>query len=169
VVRRTKRELIDAHEPTLNCAAEVALVPDDFEVPLRFESPAFALEPLGPEHNERDYDAWSSSIDHIHATRGFVGRRWPHPMSLEENLADLELHRAEFDARTAFAYTVLDPRTNDLIGCVYIDPDETRPGGVTVRSWVRVTHTGLDEPLREAVVDWLERDWPFASVSTPRE
>ncbi|MGH3137257.1 MAG: N-acetyltransferase [Gaiellaceae bacterium] len=147
----------------------MALVPDDFEVPLRFENPAFVLEPLGPEHNERDYAAWSSSIDHIHATRGFVGRRWPHPMSLEDNLADLEQHRAEFDARTAFAYTVLDPRTDDVIGCVYVDPDRTQQSGATVRSWVRVTHAHLDEPLREAVANWLERDWPLASVSTPRE
>jgi len=147
----------------------MALVPDDFEVPPRFESPAFVLEPLGPEHNGRDYDAWSSSIEHIHATPGFDGRRWPHSMSLEENLADLEAHRAEFDARTAFAYTVLDLRTDDVIGCVYVDPDETRAGGVTVRSWVRVTHADLDEPLREAVTSWLERDWPLASVSTSRE
>ena len=35
------------------------LVPDDFEVPLRFETQAFVLEPLGPEHNERDHAAWS--------------------------------------------------------------------------------------------------------------
>jgi hypothetical protein len=147
----------------------VALVPDDFEVPLRFENPAFVLEPLGPEHNERDHEAWSSSIDHIHATPGFVGRRWPHPMSLTENLADLEAHRAEFDARTAFAYSVLDPQTDDVIGCVYVNPDEAQAGGVTVRSWVRVTHADLDEPTRKVVVDWLEHDWPLASVSTARE
>jgi hypothetical protein len=78
-------------------------------------------------------------------------------------------HRAEFDARTAFAYTVLDPNTDDVIGCVYIDPDPTQAGGATMRSWVRITHADLDEPLRESVVSWLERDWPFASISTPRE
>ena len=169
MVRGTERELVDAHGPTLDWRATVALVPDDFEVPLRFENPAFLLEPLGPEHNERDYDAWSSSIDHIHATPGFVGRRWPHPMSLEENLADLEMHRADFDARTAFAYTVLDPHTDDVIGCIYVDPDGARAGGVTVRSWVRVTYAGLDKQLREAVTDWLEHDWPLASVSMSRE
>jgi RimJ/RimL family protein N-acetyltransferase len=147
----------------------VALVPDDLEVPLLFETPSFVLEPLGPEHNERDHDAWSSSIDHIHATPGFAGQRWPHPMSPAENLADLERHRAEFDARTDFAYTVLDPQTDDVIGCVYVNPDEAQDGGVTVRSWVRVTHSNLDEPLRTAVVDWLERDWPFASISAARE
>jgi hypothetical protein len=147
----------------------VALVSDDFEVPVRFETPSFVLEPLGPEHNERDHEAWSSSIEHIHGTPGFAGRRWPQPMSLEENLADLEAHRADFDARTGFAYTVLDPHTDDVIGCVYVDPDGARANGVTVRSWVRVTHAGLDTQLRDAVVDWLEREWPFASVSISRE
>ena len=145
------------------------LVPDDFEVPVRLETESFVLEPLGPEHNERDFEAWASSIDHIRATPGFAGRRWPHPMSLAENLADLERHRAEFDARTAFAYTVLDPETDDVIGCVYVNPDEAQDGGVAVRSWVRVTHSNLDEPLRTAVLDWLERDWPFASISAARE
>jgi hypothetical protein len=29
------------------------------------------LEPLGPEHNEQDYDAWTSSMEHIAETPGF--------------------------------------------------------------------------------------------------
>ena len=90
-------------------------------------------------------------------------------MPLEQNLADLEAHGAEFEARTAFAYTVLDPGSKEVIGCVYVDPDATRAGGVTVRSWVRVTRADLDEPLRATVAGWLERDWPFASVSRAQE
>jgi hypothetical protein len=43
-------------------------VPPDFAVPARLETELFTLEPLGPEHNERDYDAWTSSKEHIHAT-----------------------------------------------------------------------------------------------------
>jgi len=146
----------------------VTLVPDDFEVPRRLETPSFVLEPLGPEHNERDHEAWTSSIDHIRATPGFAGRTWPHPMPLEDNLADLDAHRAEFEARTAFAYTVLDPRSEDVIGCVYVDPDASA-GCVTVRSWVRATRADLDEPLRATVAAWLERDWAFASVSRAQE
>ena len=147
----------------------MTLVPDDFEVPRRLETPSFVLEPLGPQHNERDHEAWTSSIDHIRATSGFAGRTWPHPMPLEENLADLEAHRAEFEARTAFAYTVLDPRSEEVIGCVYVVPDASRAGGVTVRSWVRATRADLDQPLRATVAGWLERDWPFASVSWAQE
>jgi hypothetical protein len=143
----------------------VTLVPDDFEIPARFEAPWFVLEPLGPGHNERDHAAWTSSIDHIRRTPGFAGRSWPQAMALEENLADLESHRAEFEARTAFAYTVLDPETDDVIGCVYVNPDPGRAGGATLRSWVRVTHAELDETLRADVATWLSRDWPFTSVS----
>ena len=46
-------------------------VPPDFVVPLRLETPPFTLEPLGPEHNERDYGAWMSSIDYIRRSPGF--------------------------------------------------------------------------------------------------
>jgi hypothetical protein len=136
------------------------LVPDDFEVPTRVETPDFTLEPLGPEHNERDHAAWTSSIEHIRATHGFKDRRWPFPMTLEENLRDLEGHRAEFDERSAFAYSVLDPETDDVIGCVYVDPGPGGKGAV-VRTWVRVSHAPLDERLRAEVVAWLERDWPL--------
>jgi hypothetical protein len=134
---------------------------------VRFETSSFVLEPLGPEHNERDHEAWSSSIDHIRSTQGFCGRDWPHTMSLEENLADLVGHRADFEARTAFAYTVLDPRSEDVIGCVYVDPDPSGGSDVVVRTWVRASRAELDAPLRDAVAAWLERDWPFNSVGSP--
>ncbi len=70
---------------------------------------AFLLEPLGPQHNVADYAAWTSSLDHIRATPGFADRSWPHEMSSDENLADLERHARDFEARTGFTYTVLDP------------------------------------------------------------
>ena len=88
-------------------------------------------------------------------------------MPLEENLADLEAHRAEFEARTAFAYTVLDPRSEEVIGCVYVDPDASRAGGVTD---VGARHACRSRrAARATVAAWLERDWPFASVSRAQE
>lgn len=123
------------------------------------------LEPLGPEHNARDHAAWSSSIDHIHATPGFADWPWPHPMSLEENLADLEAHARDFAERTGFTYTVLDPATDDVLGCLYIYPDAEGEGDALVRSWVRASHADLDVPLWQAVSAWLASDaWPFARV-----
>ena len=43
-------------------------------------------------------------------------------MSLAENLADLEMHERDFENRAGFTYTVLDPESGDVIGCVYIYP-----------------------------------------------
>ena len=149
-------------------------VPADFVVPRRLHCEDFVLEPLGPEHNDSDHAAWSGSIEHIHATPGFVaelwqGDRWPFPMSSEQNLADLQMHASEFAAREAFAYTVLDGdgAAGEVIGCVYIDPDETGAADAKVRCWVRADLAHLDQPLADAVRSWLRTDWPFASVRFP--
>jgi hypothetical protein len=43
-------------------------VPDGFDPPMAMATEQFALEPLGPQHNDSDHEAWTSSMDHIHAT-----------------------------------------------------------------------------------------------------
>jgi hypothetical protein len=139
-------------------------VPPDFDVPLGIETPEFVLEPLGPEHNDRDYAAWTSSLEHVRATPGFAGGSWPHEMTADENRADLERHAEDFRTRKGFTYTVLDPESRDVIGCVYIYPARDTDHDASVLSWVRVSHAQLDAPLWRAVSDWLAADWPFASV-----
>jgi hypothetical protein len=139
-------------------------VPPDFDVPLRLETSEFVLEPLGPEHNEQDYDAWTSSLEHIRTTPGFRGSSWPREMTLDENRGDLQRHADDFRARTGFTYTVLDPGSSRVIGCVYIYPARDGDDGATVRSWVRASHAQLDAPLWRAVSEWLATDWPFARV-----
>jgi hypothetical protein len=139
-------------------------VPPDFDVPLGFEAAEFVLEPLGPEHNESDYDAWTSSLEHIRATPGFPWGDWPHEMSSDENRADLEMHADDFRLRKGFTYTVLDPATHDVIGCVYIYPVRDSAAGAQARSWVRGSRAELDAPLWRAVSEWLAADWPFAGV-----
>src|SRR5512147_2591266 len=52
-------------EPTSTIGRVAEFVPPDFDVPLGLETSEFVLEPLGPEHNEQDYDAWTSSMKHI--------------------------------------------------------------------------------------------------------
>lgn len=139
-------------------------VPSEFVVPLRLETPLFTLEPLGPQHNERDYAAWTSSFEHIHATPGWEGSSWPREMTLEENRRDLERHADDFRARTGFTYTVLEPGDADVVGCVYIYPLPDSEHDARVLSWVRASHAHLDEPLWRAVSDWVAAEWPFASV-----
>jgi hypothetical protein len=148
-------------------------VPAGFAVPEGLSAGEFRLEPLGPQHNVADYAAWTGSIEHIRATPGFAGKRWPQEMSLQDNLRDLERHAEDFARRRGFTYTVLSAGSGDVIGCVYIYPPP--PGGegpdggsgegrAEVSSWVRADRAALDPVLYHAVVAWLERDWPFRSV-----
>jgi hypothetical protein len=138
-------------------------VPPDFVVPLRLETPQFVLEPLVPQHNEVDYEAWTSSMEHIHETPGWEESKWPREMTLDENRADLERHAADFESRTGFTYTVLSP-AGDVIGCVYIYPDKDEAVDARVLSWVRASKAELDAPLWRAVSGWVESDWPFERV-----
>ena len=142
-------------------------VPGEFDPPTGLVTPDFVLEPLGPQHNQRDYAAWTSSMDHILATPGIVEPGdedpWPHPMTLEENLGDLTGHAEDFAARRGFTYTVLDPIDDDVIGCLYIYPSKDAEHDVRVTSWVTADRAVLDPPLWRAVSDWLAADWPFAN------
>ncbi|MFD3698571.1 N-acetyltransferase [Streptomyces sp. NPDC058646] len=136
-------------------------VPAGFEVPRTLEADGFRLEPLGERHNERDLAAWSGSIAHIRATPGFGGGNWPPPegMSPEANRADLVRHARDFEARTAFTYSMLDG--DEVIGCLYIHPSRAAPGRVQVSSWVRADRAPLDAALYRTVSRWLREVWPF--------
>ena len=138
--------------------------------PVALSTTWFRLEILAPVHNERDDEAWMSSIEHIHATAGFAppdwgGDDWPTPMTLDQNLADLEQHRREFIAGEAFAYSVLDG--DDVIGCVYIDPDGSGAAEAMVRSWVRASRAGRDSDLAVEIDQWLREAWPLRSRRWP--
>ncbi|MGJ3507511.1 GNAT family N-acetyltransferase [Enemella sp. A6] len=137
-------------------------VPDGFLPPTSLVTDRFVLTPLGPEHNEGDHAAWMSSIDHIRRTSGYPDGNWPpeEGMSLEENLADLVRHSADFEAGKGFTFTVLDAPDGEVIGCVYLYPPEGR-GDVIVQSWVRVDRAELDQPLADAVAQWLKDAWPW--------
>jgi hypothetical protein len=141
------------------------IVPADFDVPLTLSGSGFRLEPLRVAHNADDFAAWYGSQAHIHATAGFAGRDWPtEDYTLEQNEADLAEHEHDFAARIGFTYTVLDPVTDDVIGCVYLYPAKREGFDVDIRSWVREDHAELDKPLYDAVVAWVAADWPFSSV-----
>jgi hypothetical protein len=152
--------------------SEELFVPEDFAVPDGLIAAEFRLAPLGPQHNEADYAAWTASMDHIRATPGFGGSSWPHQMSLDDNLRDLEGHARDFAARRGFTYTVLSADAGDVIGCVYIYPLRGQESGgsagspqpASVKSWVRADRAALDPALHDAVQAWLEFAWPFDSV-----
>lgn len=151
-------------------AAEPAepIVPAGFAVPRALVTEHTELRPLGAEHNLSDYEAWTSSIEHIRSTPGFgPGRSWPDPeLTLEQNQADLEMHWRHFQERVGFTYTVLDRQQPDrVVGCVYIYPDPSGDHPVEVRSWVVADRPELDVEVWRAVTEWLRTAWPFESFA----
>jgi hypothetical protein len=141
---------------------QAPFVPPEFDVPTAFEGPGFRLEPLGPEHNERDHEAWMSSIEHIRSTPGFETWDWPEPMSLDANLADLVGHANDFGNRSGFTYSILDG--DDVIGCVYIYPSRNGAHDATIRSWVRATRAEMDAVVWRSLTSWINTVWPFATA-----
>lgn len=146
-------------------AARVAghrFVPAGFVPPRSLVHERFRLEPLGPQHNDADHAAWTSSIEHVRATPGYVGGEWPpvDGMTAEENLGDLVGHARDFEAGSGFTFTVLDPAGGDVLGCVYLYPAADEHD-VVVRSWVRADRAELDTVLADAVARWLEAEWPW--------
>ena len=142
---------------------EELLVPDDFEVPLTYSWAGFHLEPLGPQHNERDHEAWMSSIEHIRSTPGFSveeERDWPVAMTLESNLEDLVRHARDFEERKGFTYSILEG--DDVVGCIYIYPDRRSGHDAAISSWVTKSHAELDTAIREALGAWIDEVWPFS-------
>jgi hypothetical protein len=141
----------------------MSFVPDDAVIPLELVTEQFRLEPLGAQHNDADRVAWMSSIPHIQATPGFVGGNWPPDagMSAEANERDLIGHAADFAARRGFTYTVLDPGSGEIIGCVYLYPSKREGYDVEALSWVTAARAELDAPLAAAILAWLDKDWPF--------
>jgi hypothetical protein len=141
-------------------------VPEGFAVPAGLETPAFRLEPLGPQHNASDHAAWSSSIAHIRSTPGLEGGDWPpvDGMSLDANREDLEGHARDFAERTGFTYTVLAPGGDEVIGCLYLYPARDGEHDARAVSWVRADLAHLDAEVYDAVSRWLAEAWPWERV-----
>jgi RimJ/RimL family protein N-acetyltransferase len=147
---------------------EQPFVPVDFEVPEPLVARSFRLEPLGPVHNDRDHEAWMSSIDHIQSTPGFEDWPWPTPMSLEANLQDLVDHAEDFEQRRGFTYSIVDG--DEVVGCLYMYPARHEAHDVEVRSWVREDRAPLDAVVWRAVSAWVADSWPFESpLYAPRQ
>ncbi|MEN8235443.1 MAG: N-acetyltransferase [Actinomycetota bacterium] len=137
-----------------------SFVPESFDIPHSFEGPGFRLEPLGPQHNDRDHEAWMSSIDHIRSTPGFdPDGDWPVSMTLEANLRDLEGHARDFARREGFTYSILDG--DEVIGCVYIYPATHPDRDASITSWVTATRAEMDSIVYGSLSRWIAEAWPF--------
>lgn len=144
----------------------MSLVPDDFKVPATLEHPRFRLRMLSIHDLEKDYEAVMSSVAHL---QGVWRNNWPEGLTLEQNLVDLGWHHKEFQRRTSFAYTVVEPDESRVLGCVYIYPPSKRGFDAEVYYWARQSElaNGLEEELGQALQIWFESEWPFESVAYP--
>lgn len=144
-------------------------VPKSFSVPETLETPKFLLRMLTVNDVVKDYEAVMSSVDHL---RGVFGPKstWPSPdLTLEQDLIDLGWHQKEFQRRTSFAYTVMDPTESECLGCVYFYPTRKSGYDAKVILWVRSSalEKGLDPILFQTVKKWIAEEWPFEKVAYP--
>lgn len=144
-------------------------VPESFPVPAGLSAAGLRLEPLGPAHLQLDHAAVQASHERL---RGLFGpdSAWPPAdLTAEADLQDLRAHAADFEARRAFAYTVLSPDASACLGCVYIYPPSRSGCDAEVYFWASeclVAEGG--EPRLEAVLRvWLATAWPFRQVAWP--
>ena len=89
-------------------------------------------------------------------------------MTPDENRADLQRHADDFRNRTGFTYTVLDPASRDVIGCVCIYPLADSDYDARALSWVRASHAQLDTPLWRVVVSGSRLTGRSGASSTRR-
>jgi len=129
------------------------LVPDDFAVPAGLVTDRFRLRMLTVRDVVADFEA--------------IRERAP-GLTLEQNLVDLGWHQKEFQRRSSFAYTVVDPADDGhVLGCAYIYPTDEPGFDALATCWVRREAADLDGELYQAFRGWIEREWPFGRVTYP--
>ena len=121
-----------------------ALVPPDFQVPVRLEADGFHLRMLTVNDLVKDYDAVMSSSARLKGSMR-PGSNWPDGLTLEDDLIDLGWHQREFISRRSFSYTVMSP---DEAICLAVATSiqakgaattPWRSGGCAQAHWLRVS------------------------------
>ncbi len=90
-------------------------------------------------------------------------------MTVEDNRRDLIGHETEFKEREGYAYTVLRPDRSGCLGCVYLSPVENDETATKLVYWAieRSLSSDLDRHIQTSVLEWIRKDWPFATVVMP--
>jgi RimJ/RimL family protein N-acetyltransferase len=158
----------------------MSFVPADFTPPDELRTEHLHLRILAPDVTELDYDALMESRARL---RQWSASSWPaDDFTLDANRDDLAGHVEEWNERIAFAYTVLNPDDTACEGCCYINPInahirsrrmqaegsglDTGENTAGVGFWVRdsAQPRELDRELLDGLIQWLQRDWPFAAI-----
>jgi RimJ/RimL family protein N-acetyltransferase len=150
--------------------------PPGAELPDRFQTADFILQPLLASHVELDFEAVMEDPAYL---RSWSQSSWPADhFTLSENREDLERHELEHREGSAFTYTVLSRDTNTCLGCVYITPLGVRIAHTNIPKshlpnadahvadvcfWIRpsLQKLGLDSELVTALETWFATEWQF--------
>ena len=147
------------------------LVPENFTVPETLETVRFRLRMLTVNDVVKDYDAVMTSLNHLQATMPFgPDHKWPtKELTFEQDLIDLGWHQKEFQCRTSFAYTMVNPEETECLGCIYIYPSPNPKHDAMILLWVRESEakSGLDEYIFSEVKKWISEKWPFSRPGYP--
>lgn len=158
----------------------MALYPERVPVPAEWRTAHLWLRVLRPDVTELDYAALMESRERL---RLWSDSTWPaDDFTLEENQRDLIEHEREWEAREAFAYTVLDSGGTRCEGCVYVNPFATAmlrrgydPRGTAVAIgddaavvsfWVRESALAahLDRELLAGLREWFRAEWQLQEI-----
>ena len=144
-----------------------SIIPNEFNAPIEYITEKFILRPLTINHVNEDYEVVMSSANHLYQLMD--SSEWPKGLTLEENLVDLGWHQREFTLGHSFAYTVLSPKSNEIIGCCYIYPSADPQYEVEVFYWIKenLLGEGLEPELGITIKDWLKEFWPFKKFNFP--
>jgi len=145
------------------------LVQKHFIVPEKIANTKFIARKLCASDVYLDYLAVMSSIDTIRKTRG---GSWPtKDLTFEDDLIDLGWHQREFENKSTFAYTVMNPEETECLGCFYLYKPGTRKeppkdADVDLSWWVtdKAYEQGLYEELFYILESWLKEKWPFQHI-----
>ncbi|HKN95198.1 MAG TPA: hypothetical protein VJU60_12755 [Thermoleophilaceae bacterium] len=145
-------------------------LPEGFEHPERVDLPTgHHLRPIRADDVDIDYPAVMGSRERLWEKYGEAWGWPPAHMTRSADREDLAHHEEEIAAHETFNYAVLDGAETKLLGCVYIDPPDSRsPSGsdAVVSWWVVDEFVGseLERELDSFVPRWLADVWQFRNV-----
>ncbi len=155
----------------------MAFYPINESIPKQLITEHFKLRPLLATDVEKDYEA-------VLATRTRLLRisdgQWPKEgFTLKENLTDLERHEKEHLERKQFTLTVMNPKDQICLGCIYIN----RPGEDMIKYyqqndlstdyvafltyWLRPDYSGKDFEINflKTLIAWMNEMWKFDQIN----
>jgi hypothetical protein len=147
----------------------VPLVADNVELPT-LSTDRFALQPLGPEHLDIDYEAIQATGDHLDGAMlppGWLGD--VQLFRIEDDVIELHWHRREFRTRASFAYVAVEHSSGRSLGCAYVNPTDRIGYDAEVTVWGRWLddEPDWDAKLFALVRHWVMERWPFDRPAFP--